>query len=687
MQADVISLSLLLSGILYLGLALVAWRMRANTGAKTFTALMLAAGIYSLAYYFEIHSQGISAVLGWIKIEYLGIATIPALWLIFTLQYTGQEHRLNKSIIAALFVIPLITLIMVYTNDYHHLHYHSVTVEVRDGLSVLSIVKGPWYWVHISYVNLSILLGNIMLLHMWRRSALPYNRQAAAMFLGSLFPWVGLVIYLAGYSPLKLDTSPFGLTIAGLIYAWGLIRYRMFDVVPVARGIIFEKMLDGVLVVDAQGRVVDMNATAQSLFGTKRQVIGRQLVDFLPSIAETSADVMSAESGHLELQENVPDGTRWMDVVFSPLTDYRGELQGRALIVRDITGRKEDEARMESINAELTGRIRELNQHNSEVRLINEMTADLQSCHGLQEACVIIPPYLRSLFPGVGGGLYAYSPEHERMELVSHWNESSPTKPYLLPGECWGMQQGFSHLVRAGQTKMVCEYCRPETDNMDYICTPLIIEGKNYALLHYSYPVGELDENCLQLNRTVSDAIILALCNLKMKETLLQQLTRDPLSQLFNRRYMEETLQIALAQAKRSDRSLSIIKLDIDYFRKLNDTHGHFLGDQILRQVSQLLRQNIRSGDIPCRYGGDEFVLILPECSLELAHERAELIRGITNVIQIRAGEDQAEMVSISVGVASYPDHAQTPETLLQAADIALQKAKQSGRNVVVEAG
>jgi hypothetical protein len=228
------TLSLLFSGIIYVILAgFVFVRFRANPGAKSFVALMLSVGIYSVCYYLQIHSSTMSAMFFWLKIIYLCMAPLPALWFIFVIQYTKRDSWLNISRIAVLFVIPIITCIMVYTNNYHHFLFRSLSMELKDGLNVLSYVAGPWFWVDIIYLNLSVLIGNFILLQTWRHTPEPLNRQYAAMFLGSLAPWLGLVIYVSGHSPLNLDLSSFGMIITGLVYTFSLIHYHIFEVVSV----------------------------------------------------------------------------------------------------------------------------------------------------------------------------------------------------------------------------------------------------------------------------------------------------------------------------------------------------------------------------------------------------------------------------------------------------------------------
>ncbi len=231
---EVWTISLLLSGTIYFLLAgFIFWRFRMNPGAKSFVILMISVGIYSVCYYLQIHSSTLAALLFWMRIEFLCMAPLPALWLIYVIQFTKRDRWLSTYKIALLLVIPLITCIMVYTDNYHHFMFRSLSADLNNGLNMLGFVPGPWFWVDAVYLNLGVLMGNIILLKTWWNTSVPQSKQYAAMFIGSLAPWLGMIIYVSGHSPLNLDLSPFGMIITGLVYTYSLIKYNIFqDVTP-----------------------------------------------------------------------------------------------------------------------------------------------------------------------------------------------------------------------------------------------------------------------------------------------------------------------------------------------------------------------------------------------------------------------------------------------------------------------
>jgi len=233
---------------------------------------------------------------------------------------------------------------------------------------------------------------------------------------------------------------------------------------------------------------------------------------------------------------------------------------------------------------------------------------------------------------------------------------------------------------------LICEHLRP-SQAPNYFCFPLIGQGKALGLLVLQSGLKEVSPDPVarrkllltkqHLGEAVSNHIALALANLSLRETLRDESIRDPLTDLFNRRYLDETLPRELRRAERDQQALSLIILDVDHFKEFNDKFGHEVGDSLLRSLAAHLNSRTRGHDIACRYGGDEFLLVLPGASLEVACQRAERLREETKAL----GDGS---VCLSLGVASFPGHGSTATALIRAADLALYQAKAQGRNQVV---
>lgn len=209
--------------------------------------------------------------------------------------------------------------------------------------------------------------------------------------------------------------------------------------------------------------------------------------------------------------------------------------------------------------------------------------------------------------------------------------------------------------------------------------------GRSNGVLHLRSQIqGKLNTAKRNLAITVAEHIALALANMKLHETIQYQSVRDPLTGLFNRRYLEESVEREFARAERQQQALSIIMLDVDYFKRFNDTFGHNAGDMVLRELGTFLHKQIRNSDIACRYGGEEIMLLLPEASTDVAKSRAETIREGVKHILVGHHSQVFDALTVSLGVATFPEHGKTPETLIAAADAALYRAKKEGRDRVV---
>jgi diguanylate cyclase (GGDEF)-like protein len=215
----------------------------------------------------------------------------------------------------------------------------------------------------------------------------------------------------------------------------------------------------------------------------------------------------------------------------------------------------------------------------------------------------------------------------------------------------------------------------------------MLAQGQALGILHFCRVERDdatmAEPSFLTLVETVANSIGLAIANLRLRETLRQQSIRDPLTGLFNRRYLDETLRREILRATRAGSTLGVIMLDIDYFKRFNDTYGHDAGDTVLATLGKFLQNQVRGDDIACRYGGEEFTLILPGASLEIVRERAERLRIGAQSLTMRVNGTQVETITLSLGVAAAPQHGDTADAVLQAADAALYRAKQRGRNCV----
>jgi diguanylate cyclase (GGDEF)-like protein len=338
--------------------------------------------------------------------------------------------------------------------------------------------------------------------------------------------------------------------------------------------------------------------------------------------------------------------------------------------------------------------VKELEYRSHNRTLLNEMGDLLQTCLSVEEAYEIIAKFAQQLFPGESGALCILDDSQNNVETVAAWGESPPTESIFAPEDCWALRRGKAHVVVDPRSEPVCRHItHPPSDG--YLCVPMMSQGKALGTLYLlngpntltqpneMWPLSK-ESTKQQLAIAFARNVELALANLKLRETLHNQAIRDPLTGLFNRRYMEESLKREVYRAERRGTSLGIIMLDIDHFKKFNDTHGHAAGDALLHELGSFLKAHVRGADIACRYGGEEFTLILPDVSVEGARQRAEQLREQVRYLKVQDNNQTLNGVTLSLGVAVFPLNGSTMETVLRSADLALYRAKHEGRNRVV---
>jgi len=346
-------------------------------------------------------------------------------------------------------------------------------------------------------------------------------------------------------------------------------------------------------------------------------------------------------------------------------------------------------AQLEETNRKLSSWVDDLTQTSREIALLNQMSDLLQACQTVEETDGVIVQLARQLFPAESGILSRYSADQNAFEVVTSWGEPVANQELFLVDDCWALRRGKVYSVENRETDLLCKHLDHAPAN-GYICLPMVAQGETLGLLHLQW--GPTDtllsedarkahfESKKQLITTVTEQFALALANLKLREMLRIQSIRDQLTGLYNRRHMEDTLGREVHRAKRRNASLGVIMLDVDHFKKFNDTFGHEEGDRLLHELGAILQASIRQEDIPCRYGGEEFLIILPDAPLEAAVRRAEFLRQkIKSTLRI-----QQQSVTVSVGVAVYPEHGLLAEGIVAAADEALYAAKHQGRDRVV---
>jgi len=335
----------LFANSLFLGiLAYHAWSRRKNAGAGYFALLLVCSLLYSLFYGLEISSLNLATALFFIRIEYLGIAFLPPVFLLFALSYTTSLKRFSAPLLTAIFLVPFITAALGVTLDLHPFIHEEVRMTEGELFPVVAIKPGIWYWVTLAYNNFCIFFSNLLFYKLWKRSAAIYRKQLVILVIGAMIPWISYIIYHAGFAPWGIDPAPFALSFSAVMIYIGLFYYKFFDLAPAVREIVYEKIPDAVLVIDHKNRIADCNNAALNILEISREEIGKsadQLLGAWPELKQLIGK--TGELAQTDLKKHKQGQDEWFDIDMLDLPDKAGIRVGRIIVLHDITRRKQIE--------------------------------------------------------------------------------------------------------------------------------------------------------------------------------------------------------------------------------------------------------------------------------------------------------------------------------------------------------
>jgi diguanylate cyclase (GGDEF)-like protein/PAS domain S-box-containing protein len=618
------------SGV-YLLLALGLLRRRYGPGTRPLGLGMLCVSVWTIAAVAEWTAGSPEAALLFTKVKYTGIALVSPLILLFFVQYF-ERPLLRRVHVAALLAVPVATIAVTWSNDTHAWMWASSAVPVAGGWDMRDH-WGPWFWrVHLPYSYLLMTLSFVLLaIEGWRGSKL-YRAQVALLFVATLLPVVVNVLFTLGYFPGDFGPTPLALAISSLLYAWGFLRLQLFQRSTIAYHAVFEQMQDAVIVVDAYDRVVDLNSAASHLCGREgsRDAVGYRVEELLPQ-APALLEALRA-SGSVAAACEDANGRR-LEVTVSPIRVASGSLRGRVILLRDVTERQRAETalrRSEALVRSLVDvspngilRLRPKRDESGEVR---------------DFVCLFANPAAASW---IG---------RTQTELVGKPFKDAvhPHTPVLF--------QAFRDVLRSGEA---CDLERA-----------LVRHGSEIWLRFLAVPTGgDLLVTCVDITETKQR-------ERKMEEAAYQ----DPLTGLMNRRGLEADAAELLAGASARMERGALLYVDLDDFKRVNDSLGHEAGDLLLCELAARLRQCTRGPDLLARIGGDEFVLLVTDVDAAGAREVADRVSVAIRTPVTIDGADVS--CSASIGIALHPDDGKDLKSLIQGADQAMYRAKATGSGI-----
>ena len=411
---------------------------------------------------------------------------------------------------------------------------------------------------------------------------------------------------------------------------------------------------------------------------------------------------------------NAAGGFRWHLVRATPMRDSTGAMVKWFGACADIDDQmhhqqvleekvKEHTAALMDANLQLQSEIRERNLAQQELnqqteRMVQELTKRssrstnlakmaelLQSCTSLKDAFTVVTGMAPKVFPELRCALLLFDSTREKIEAPADLSQCTLPIKNVGPDDCWALRTGHTHLVTAGDHTAECGHAT--TGRYSYCCLPLLAHGEAIGVLNFQMlEPGELPEAVMSMANMFAEQVSLSVANIQLREALRNESIRDPLTGLYNRRYLEEMLERETRRSVRAEHGLGVLMLDLDHFKNFNDTYGHDAGDTVLRETAAFLLKSVRAEDIVCRFGGEEFIVILPVADLRVTQARAERIRSKLRELPVLHQGQSLGMVTVSVGVAELPQHGTSPKELIKAADAALYRAKNAGRDRVMVA-
>ena len=454
-------------------------------------------------------------------------------------------------------------------------------------------------------------------------------------------------------------------------------------------------VVDGIITIDEQGTINFVNPAVTKIFGYSiNELLGHNVKMLMPEPDRQQHDgYLHAymTSGNAKIIGNGREviGKRRDGTVFPlELAVNAMERNGSRFYVgtlRDVTERHES-------SEKIVETIKEMELRAQEMTLLSGLNDLLQTCQDLDEIYMVISRVMTQMFDDLSGVLYVISDNETNLVLACQWNNADEYE-LIERKNCLAIRRGAPYLSTDNQPILKCQHFREHTTPMSF-CIPLTAQSTTIGLL--TLFDKKISDNAVELLSpprqdlviTVSKQISIALANLRLRKKLEQQSIHDPLTGLHNRRFLQEILPKEIQRAlRREDPRLAILMIDVDHFKKVNDTHGHDAGDRVLRELARILKALTRNEDIVCRLGGEEFIVVLPTMDIQGAIGRANKLRNELKKTRIDFEGIRMAPVTISIGVACLPEHGKDEETLLRLSDQALYAAKSAGRDCIIISG
>ncbi len=618
----------------------VGWLARTrkqDSASKALVGMAFSQAMWIVAYILQIISARLELVLWWNNVQFLAAATLPVFYLGFSLEYNFRQISFNRINWRYLFVLTAGLVIFIWLDGFHGLFRTNPQVVREELFYRLVFTDGPLFNLYTIYAYTLIVIGTLFFIVKYIAAPRLFRVQVGILLVGIIIPWITSIVTALRVIPFFLhDVVPVTFGISNLIIAWALFRYHLLDIVPIARDMLFENMADAVIVVDPRNRVMDANPAAYRLLAAEPEsLIARNINTLLPLASNWSDFGVDQSTKVTEMTIPGKGMTQHFQVKVNRLSLQGREVSGYVLTLHNITDQKQVEL-------------------------------DLRRSMALTQATL----------DSSGSGILVFDQElnvllHNRrlvelFELPANWHNNIDKRPLDMLTQKMSDASPFlsalENMVESPFESMNVVIDLNQGLTLDCLITSYRVEGKEFGWLLAFRDVTE---------RNKAEA--------KLRELAIT----DSLTGVFNRRHFYYVAQTELERSHRYDREMAIILLDIDHFKWVNDSFGHLVGDQVLQALASRCRSNLRVFDSIGRFGGEEFIILLPETGINEALHIAERLRHAVETISIATPKGRAT-ITISLGVSFFePGKPVSLDHLVDYADKAMYQAKEMGRNRV----
>ena len=658
------------------------YKIRDKQGGMELLFLLISLSIWLAGSVFETSVSGLQNKIIASKFSYIGISTGPVLLFLFTLKYTNNDNLVKPKNRKYFWILPVIIFFLALTNEYHHLIWADFVPNQILGNEILIYEHGKIFWFYVLYVYLLFFITFAVLVNALFRFREFYSAQVYILLIPFILTWGGNILYLFNIETIRgLDVTPYSFAFVGIILNWGLRRFNFLDISPIAKDLIIEKMSECLLVVNSETRILDLNMASIELFrnyipakySKKSYLIGKPISEVLKFWPALIDEFKTEEDTQTEIALVTHTETRIFQFNLTILKGRNNYLTGKMATLNEITEQKR------IIESEIKAR--------KAAQALQEIALSINSSLNSDQILSMALSQIERVISYDSASIALIKQDFLELKLIRGFKNPEIIQGYRVP-----LHNSPNKVVIEKREPLIFPDIQaafpkykdaPHNRIKSVLLIPMFNKNKVIGTLNLdSTELNHFKEEDIPVAQAFAAQVAIALENSTLFEKMSQLAIRDPLTGIFNRRHFIESAMIEFKRTKRNKRPFSIILIDIDHFKKVNDTFGHLTGDQVLQMVTKDCQDVLREGDVFGRYGGEEFAILLPETQLQESLEVAERVREVIEKNTVDYGSRQIK-ITASLGVAGWCEKCKSIESLLSLADQALYVAKAEGRNCV----